>query len=102
MKKGITVILALVLALGLGLGGLSIAKTAKGTKEFIADGFILDPSDEEYVTTNVDTQYYFAQGAKYKERYGSHILFKYTAGNDNSIYTAHLVHYAYGSFGALT
>ena len=102
MKKGITVILALTLALGLGLGGLSIAKNAKSNKEFIADGYILDPADEDYVTEGVDTLYYFSQGAKYKEKYGSQILFKDSSGNDNSIDTAHFLHYNDGSLGAFT
>lgn len=102
MKKGITVILALTLALGLGLGGLSIAKNAKNTKEFIADGFILDPSDEEYVTTDTETQYFFAAGAKYKEKFGTKILFKDTTGQDDSIDTKHFIHYNDGSLGAFT
>ncbi len=102
MKKGITVILALVLALGLGLGGLSIAKNARSNKEFIADGYILDPADEEYVTEGVDTLYYFSQGAKYKEKFGTQILFKDSSGNDNSIDNSHFLHYNDGSLGSFT
>lgn len=102
MKRGITIILAAVMALGLGLGGLSVAKNAQGTKEFISDGYILDPSDEEYVTDNVDTQYYFSAGAKYKEKYGSQIVFKSSTGDNQTIDSQHFIHYNDGSLGAFT
>ena len=102
MKRGITIILAAVMALGLGLGALSVAKNAQGTKEFISDGYILDPSDEEYVTDNVDTQYYFSAGAKYKEKYGSQIVFKSSTGDNQTIDSQHFIHYNDGSLGAFT
>lgn len=71
MKKGIMFILAAVLALGAGLAVLSAVNNARNTRTFVADGFILDPSDEEFVTDNVNMEYYFTQGTKYKEKYGT-------------------------------
>ena len=102
MKRGITIILAAVMALGLGLGGLSVAKNAQGTKEFISDGYILDPSEEEHLTNDVDRQYYFSAGAKYKEKFGSQILFKSSSGDKQTIDAQHFVHYNDGSLGAFT
>lgn len=102
MKKGLIVILAGVLAVAMGLGGLSVVNNARNTRSFIADGYILDPSDEETITTNVDAQYYFTQGSNYKQKYGDQIMFKDTSGENASIDTNHFVHYNDGSLGSFT
>lgn len=102
MKKGLIVILASVLAVAMGLGGLSFVNNVKNTRSFMSDGYILDPSDEEMVTTDVDTQYYFTQGTNYKQKYGNQILFKDTSGNNNAIDTMHFIHYNDGSLGSFT
>lgn len=102
MKKGLIVILAAALAVGLGLGGLSLTNNMKSTKQFLADGYILDPSDEEMVTDDVDNQHYFSQGDKYKERYGDQILFKDAAGDNTALDVNHFVHYNDGSLGSFT
>ena len=100
MKKGITIILAAVLALGMGLGVLSAINNARNTKQFVADGYILDPSDEEFVTDNVNMQYYFTQGTKYKEKFGTQIAFKSASGTDEVIDADHFIHYNDGSLGS--
>lgn len=100
MKKGIMFILAAVLALGAGLAVLSAVNNARNTRTFVADGFILDPSDEEFVTDNVNMEYYFTQGTKYKEKYGTQISFKDATGTNELIDSDHFIHYNDGSLGS--
>ena len=57
LKKGITLIISAVVVIAVLLGTLSISHNLKNTREFVADGFILKPSAEEVVTTDVDEQY---------------------------------------------
>ena len=102
MKRGITLIIAAVLVIAIGLGALSVSRNIKTTRRFIADGYILKPSAEEIVTTDVDTQYYFAQNNKYKEKYGTKVLFKDKSNRDVAIDTNQYLHYADGSLGSFT
>ena len=69
------------------LGAMSFVNYSKGTKEFIADGYILKPSEEVNVTTQVNEQYYFSQGEKYREKFETKVLFKDTSNQEVSIDT---------------
>lgn len=102
MKKGLIIVAIVTALIGTGLGGLSAVKYASGNKEFVADGFILEPSSEVNVTGDVNQQYYFNQGGRYREKYGTNILFKDTQGTDVNIPNSQFVHYADGSLGAFT
>lgn len=102
MKKGITIIVAAIAAVAVILGAFSVSNNLKNRKEFIADGYILSPSKEEMVTNGVDKQYYFSQGSKYKEEYGTQIIFNDQNGEAANITPEHFLHYADGSLGAFT
>lgn len=102
LKKGITLIISAVVGIAVLLGTLSLSRNLKNTREFVADGFILKPSAEEVVTTDVDEQYYFGQGTKYKEKYATKILFKDKTGQDVAIDVNQYLHYADGSLGSFT
>ena len=102
LKKGITLIISAVVGIAVLLGTLSVSRNFKNTREFVADGFILKPSAEEVVTTDVDEQYYFGQGTKYKEKYATKILFKDKTGQDVAIDVNQYLHYADGSLGSFT
>ncbi len=102
MKKGITIIVAAVAVLAAILGTFSVRNYMKSNKEFVADGYILDTAKEEMVSNNVDQQYYFSQGDKYKEKYGTQILFSDHNGNEANISKEHFIHYSDGSLGSFT
>ncbi len=102
LNKGITVIISAVVIIAGLLGTLSVSRNLKNTREFIADGYILKPSENEVVTTDVDEQYYFSQGTKYKEKYATKILFKDNAGEEVSLDVNEFIHYADGSLGSFT
>lgn len=102
MKRGITLITVAMLVIASGLGALSVSRNVKSTREFVADGYILKPSSEEIVTTDVDEQYYFGQGTKYKEKYATKVLFKDKTGEDVAVDVNQYLHYADGSLGSFT
>lgn len=101
-KRGILIVLVAVLVLMAGLGALSLTNYVKNTREFVADGYILKPSEEVNVTTEVNEQYYFGQGTRYREKYASKILFKDKNDASVSLDTNQYLHYADGSMGAFT
>lgn len=101
MKKGITIIVVAFAVIATIMGAFSVRNSIKANKEFIADGYILDPSKEEFVTNGVDKQYYFSQGDKYKEKFGTQILFKQDS-EDANITKEHFIHYTDGSLGSFT
>lgn len=101
-NKSIFVILALVVAFILGTAGLTIATFMNIGEEFLTGGYILDPSQDEYVTTDVNNQYYFNAGTKYKNRYDKYVEFKDINGNKVALENNKFIHYLDGSLGALT
>ena len=102
MKKGLIILAIFTALIGTGLAGLSFVKYNSAYQEFVADGFILKPSEETSVTGDVNVQYYFSQGAKYREKYGTNVLFQDTQGTDVNITNNQFVHYADGSLGSFT
>lgn len=102
MKKGLIILAIFTALVGTGLAGLSFVKYNSSYQEFVADGFILKPSEETNVTGDVNMQYYFSQGSKYREKYGTNVLFKDTQGTDVNITNNQFVHYADGSLGSFT
>jgi len=102
MKKGMTLITAVLGAVALFLGALTVTNSIKSNKEFISDGYILDPSKEEAMIEGANMQYYFTQGEKYKEKFGTSILFKNQDGDDTKLSMEHFIHYSDGSLGAFT
>ena len=102
MKKGLAVILIGIVLLAAGLGGLSIANTIASTKEFVADGYILAPTEETTVNGEVCKQLYFSQGAKYREKYDERVEFENQAGGKVSLATEQFLHYADGSLGSFS
>ena len=84
------------------LGAMSFVSYSKGAREFVADGYILKPSEEVNVTTQVNEQYYFSQGDKYREKFETKVLFKDASNQDVMIDTEEFVHYADGSLGTFT
>ena len=101
-KKTVIAILVGMLTVTAALGSMSFVNYSKGAKEFVADGYILKPSEEVNVTTQVNEQYYFSQGTKYREKFETKVLFKDTSNQDVAIDTEEFVHYADGSLGAFT
>ena len=102
MKKGMTIITVVLTTVALLLGGFTVTNSIKSNKQFIADGYILDPSKEEAMVEGANMQYYFNQGGKYKEKFGTSILFKNQDGEDTKLSKEHFIHYSDGSLGAFT
>lgn len=101
-NKSIIVILILVIAFILGTAGLTISTFLNIGEEFLTGGYILDPSQEEYVTTDVNNQYYFNAGTKYKNRYDKYVEFKDINGDKVALDNNKFVHYLDGSLSALS
>lgn len=71
-------------------------------KQFAADGFVLIPSREAEITTNVNEQHYFSAGTSYRKKLGEVIEFTDTSNKEVSMGVEEFVHYNDGSLGAFT
>lgn len=94
--------MAVVFALLLAVTGLTTKTMLDANKQFSADGYVLVPSRDTEVTTNVNEQYYFSAGTNYRKKYGQTIQFKDTSNKEVSMGTEEFVHYNDGSLGAFT
>ena len=94
--------MAVVFALLLAVTGLTTKTMLDANKQFSADGYVLVPSRDTEVTTNVNEQYYFSAGTNYRKKYGQTIQFKDTSNKEVTMGTEEFVHYNDGSLGAFT
>ena len=94
--------MVVVFALILAVTGLTTKTMLDATKQFTTDGYVLVPSRDTEVTTNVNEQYYFSAGTNYRKKYGQTIEFKDTSNKEVSMGTEEFVHYNDGSLGAFT
>ena len=101
-NKQLRIIMVVVFALILAVTGLTTKSMLDATKQFSQDGYVLVPSRDTEVTTNVNEQYYFSAGTNYRKKYGQTIKFKDTSNNEVSMSTEEFVHYNDGSMGAFT
>lgn len=101
-NKQLRVIVAVVIALLLAVTGLTAKTIMDANKQFSADGYVLVPSRDTEVTTNVNQQYYFSAGTNYRKKYGKTIMFKDTSNQEVTMGTEEFVHYNDGSLGAFT
>lgn len=101
-SKQLRIIMVVVFALILAVTGLTTKTMLDATKQFSQDGYVLVPSRDTEVTTNVNEQYYFSAGTNYQKKYGTTIKFKDTSNNEVSMGTEEFVHYNDGSLGAFT
>lgn len=101
-NKQLRIIMVVVFALILAITGLTTKTMLDTNKQFSADGYVLVPSRETEVTTNVNEQYYFSAGTNYRKKYGQKIEFKDTSNKEVSMGTEEFVHYNDGSLGAFT
>lgn len=88
--------IGLVVALSV-ITGLTVYSYNKQFKKFTNSGYILVPSKEAEITTNVNELRYFSAGTKYREKYGEKILFKDTSNNSVNLNKEQFVHYTDGS-----
>lgn len=100
--KYLRIIIIAAVILVMGMVGLTVRTILKSQKEFYQGGYVLVPPTEENITTNVNEQYYFEAGTKYKNKYGEIIIFKDTSNDEVSVSTEQFVHYEDGSLGAFT
>ena len=96
-NKQLRIIMVVVFALLLAVTGLTTKTMLDTNKQFSADGYVLVPSRNTEVTTNVNEQYYFSAGTKYRKKYGQKIEFKDTSKKEVSMGTEEFVHYNDGS-----
>ncbi|MBR1390855.1 MAG: hypothetical protein IJ567_05310 [Lachnospiraceae bacterium] len=101
-SKQLGVIAIAVVLVAAAVAGLTIRTWQSTRKTFMTDGYILVPSDESFVTTDVNQQYYFASGAHYRERMGTTISFEDTSNREVKTDTEQYIHYADGSLGSFT
>ncbi len=101
-NKQLRVIVVVVLALILTVAGLTTKTMLDSIRQFNQDGYVLVPSRDTAVTTNVNEQYYFSAGTKWRTRYGETIRFKDTSNQEVSMSKEEFVHYNDGSMGSFT
>ena len=69
-NKQLRIIIVIVVALLLAVAGLTTKTVLDANKQFSLDGYVLVPSRDTEVTTNVNQQYYFSAGTNYRKKYG--------------------------------
>ena len=100
--KFLGIIIIAVAIVVLAATGLTIKAISDSKKEFYQDGYILVPSTDKMITTNVNEQYYFKEGTKYQNKLGETIIFKDTSDKQVSIDTTQFVHYTDGALGSFS
>ena len=100
--KFLRVIIIAVALVIVAAAGLTVKAILDSKKEFYQDGYILVPSTEERVTTNVNEQYYFSEGTKYQNKLGEKIVFKDTSNKEVSVNATQFVHYLDGALGSFS
>ena len=101
-NKQLRVIIVVVFALILAVTGLTTKTMLDKNHQFAADGYVLIPSRDMEVTTNVNEQHYFAAGTNYRKKFGEVIEFKDTSDKEVTMGVEEFVHYNDGSLGAFT
>lgn len=94
--------MVVVFTLILTVTGLTTKTMLDRNQQFTADGYVLIPSRDLEVTTNVNEQHYFAAGTNYRKKFGEIIEFKDTSNKEVSMGVEEFVHYNDGSLGAFT
>ena len=101
-KKLLLIILCtVVVALGTVIT-LTMFSYKKSFKEFGGSGYILVPSKNAALTTDVNEMHYFSAGTSYREKFGDTILFKDTSNKDVKIDKEQFVHFTDGSLKSFT
>ncbi|MEE1515965.1 MAG: collagen-like protein [Lachnospiraceae bacterium] len=92
-----TVVIALAAVVG-----LTVFSYKDSLKEFGGSGYILVPSDNPALTTDVNEMHYFSAGTSYREKFGNTISFKDTSNKDVRIDKEQFVHFTDGSLKSFT
>lgn len=96
-KKLLLIISCVVVVALVAVAALTITSYKKSLKEFETSGYVLVPSEEEALTTDVNELHYFSAGTTYREKYGKVISFKDTSNNRVTIDKEEFIHYTDGS-----
>ena len=96
------IVVAAVAVAILVTAGLTVKTVMDARKEFLGDGYLLVPSKEAEVTTDVNEQYYFSAGTSYREKFGQTISFKDTSSQKVTTDTKQFLHYLDGSLASFT
>lgn len=101
-NKQLAIIISAVMILLVIIGVLTGVNYNHSFLKFAGDGFILVPSDKSEITTNVNEQYYFSSGSKYRKQFGTTVSFKDSTGNSVKTTTEQFVHFNDGSLTSFT
>ena len=90
-----------IIAIG-AVVGLTAFSYKDSLKEFKGAGYILVPSTNPALTTDVNEMHYFSAGTSYREKFGETICFKDTSNKDVKIDKEQFVHFTDGSLKSFT
>ena len=97
----VAMLCTVVVALG-AISTLTFWAYKNSLKEFGGSGYILVPSKNVALTTDVDEMHYFSAGTSYKEKFGERISFKDTSNKDVLVDMEQFVHFTDGSLKSFT
>ena len=101
--KKLLILLCCVVAVALVvITALTTVSYKKSFKEFGRAGYILVPSDNAALTTDVNEMHYFSEGTSYREKITGMISFKDTSNKDVKIDKEQFVHFTDGSLKSFT
>ena len=92
---------AVIIVIGVVIG-LTTFAYKDSLKEFRGSGYILVPSDNPALTTDVNEMHYFSAGTSYREKFGETIYFKDTSNKEVKIDKEQFVHFTDGSLKSFT
>lgn len=101
-NKQLRIVAVVVAVVLVAAAGLTVKVMRDSVKHFPGDGYVLVPSRQAEVTTDVNEQYYFAAGTSYREKFGETISFKDTSDHKVNTDTKQFVHYLDGSLAAFS
>ncbi len=100
-KLLIAMLCTVVVALG-AIITLTFLAYKDSLREFGGSGYILVPSKNIALTTDVNEMHYFSAGTSYKEKFGEKISFKDTSNKDVLVNKEQFVHFTDGSLKSFT
>lgn len=99
MKKYVSIIVIIGVLLGSILIYNTMRVDRKTTKKFDESGYILQSSESEQTTQNVE-RYYFAANSEYKNKYNEKVIFKDTDGENVKANLNNFIHYSNGAISS--
>lgn len=90
-----------IIAIGAVIG-LTVFSYKDSLKEFKGSGYILVPSTNPALTTDVNEIHYFSAGTNYREKYGETVCFKDTSDKEIKINKEQFIHFTDGSLKSFT